>query len=76
MYEIKKNIPVPADGREVRNHKYPWREMEIGDCIDGDNKMSVAANCFARRNEGYNFTRRKLGENFYRVWRIEVSNET
>ena len=35
MFEIKKDIPVPQNtGRGRRTHKYPFCEMEIGDCFD------------------------------------------
>ena len=68
MYEIKKNIPIPVTpGRKT---KYPFREMEIGDCIDGDLTTALAATAFALKNKEYKFMRRNIGDNLYRVWRI------
>lgn len=71
-YEIKKGIPIPTS----RPAKYPFAELEIGDCFDCPIdrprtriNVSMAAKGFAKRH-GVKFATRKIGD-VVRCWRVE-----
>lgn len=88
MIEIKKGVPVPtgktSGGRPCR---YPYTEMEIGDCFDvsvaADEKadavvrrMRVAATGWKKRNTAScGFAVRVMdegGQTLVRVWKTEA----
>ena len=62
-----------AQGRGRRT-VYPWRNMLPGESFLTDKRSTAsAASLFARRNTGYKFAVRKVGENSWRVWRVEAN---
>jgi len=74
MFEIKKDVPIPAvrmpGGRGV---KYPFRSMEVGDSFHADvsaaeaKKIQYAATAYSRRN-GVKFTTRR-SDTGVGIWR-------
>jgi hypothetical protein len=87
MFEIIKNLPVPQKYATEKNggraSKYPFEEMEIGDCLafpsnsikDAEyKKIYGAAMSFARRvKQGYTFRFGKIEEGKFGCWKIESS---
>ena len=85
MFEIIKNLPVPqkyvSDKIGKRASKYPFEDMEIGDCLafpaesikDVEyKKIYGAAMGFARRvQKGYTFRFGKIEEGKFGCWKIE-----
>lgn len=85
MFEILKNLPVPQKYVSTkiggRVSKYPFEDMEIGDCLafpaesikDADyKKIYGAAMSFARRvKKGYTFRFGKIEEGKFGCWKIE-----
>ena len=85
-FEIHKNVPMPTKkpgpGRRSGSSKYPYMEMEIGDCFyipqtDGSPKReSIASMCadWSKRTgnkfEVYELTGDRLG-----IWRVPVDPE-
>lgn len=73
--KIEKNIPVPAVGAPVvRQSKYPFPFMEVGDSLLGKgkegNKLRSAAAGYAERH-GIKFaTRTVAADKSVRVWRV------
>lgn len=72
MYEIEKNIPVPASLTRGRPARYPWSGMEIGDSffVSGKSVRSFES-CVrqASMRTGRTFRPRDV-EGGVRVWRI------
>lgn len=89
MFEIIKNLPVPqkyvATKKGLRVSKYPFEEMEIGDCLafpaqsnkDAEyKKIYSSAMVFARRvKKGYTFRFGKIEEGKFGCWKIEDENK-
>jgi DNA-directed RNA polymerase specialized sigma subunit len=89
MFEILKNLPVPqkyvATKKGLRVSKYPFEEMEIGDCLafsaqsikDTEYKKIYGyAMSFARRvKKGYTFRFGKIEEGKFGCWKIEQSDK-
>lgn len=85
MFEILKNLPVPQKYVATKNgrraSKYPFEEMEIGDCLafPADSikdpeykKIYGAAMSFARRvKQGYTFRFGKIEDGKFGCWKIE-----
>lgn len=85
MFEILKNLPVPqkyvSEKTIGRASKYPFEEMEIGDCLafpaqsnkDPEyRKIYGSAMGFARRvKKGYTFRFGKIEEGKFGCWKIE-----
>lgn len=75
MTEIKKNIPMPPFIKKgERQLKYPWREIEVGDCFDmpADQKNQTAAVGMANSaHSPKKFRRQKLEDGTSRIWRVE-----
>ena len=76
MFEIRKNIPVPAVRKAGgRAAKYPFREMVVGDNFEAvvpdaeAKQIQRAATAYARRN-GVKFTTRRT-DTGVGVWRTE-----
>jgi hypothetical protein len=84
MFEIIKNLPVPektvASKMPKRAPKYPFADMEIGDCL-AFNAESIkdpvyknvygSAMAYARRvREGYTFRFGKIEEGKFGCWKI------
>jgi hypothetical protein len=84
MFEIIKNLPIPekvAKSAHVRREpKYPFKDMEIGDCLafNAENikdpvykKIYGSAMSFARRvKEGYTFRFGMIEEGKYGCWKV------
>ena len=84
MFEIIKNLPIPekvAKSVHVRREpKYPFKDMEIGDCLAFNaesikdpvyKKIYGSAMSFARRvKEGYTFRFGMIEEGKYGCWKI------
>ena len=73
MITIDKNIPIPTNGTAGAPHKYPWRDMEVGDSfyVNGPTRRDSLSQCSSRaaRIYGRKFSIRKENCGF-RVWRI------
>ena len=84
MFEIIKNLPIPVKksnlGSWKRASKYPFGEMEIGDCIafsatgkkdPNYKKIYGSAMSFARRvKKGYTFTFAQIEEGKFGCWKV------
>ena len=77
MVEIKRNLTVPLFIKnKVRQTKYPWADLEVGDCFDiptGTKRDNVAASISAA-NTKYKpkkFRRENLPDGSFRIWRAE-----
>lgn len=71
-FKIEKNIPPPSRGGPGRKHKYPFREMEVGDSFFYRGLRGTIVSCanyFGKRNNA-KFVTRKENDGF-RIWRIE-----
>lgn len=78
--KIQKGIPLPPERKKPSPprayHRYPWREMELGDSffVPGDCLVTVrlAASQFGRRNGGHFIAReaRWRGVDGVRAWRV------
>lgn len=66
--EILKNTEMPQP-----YNKYPWDEMQVGDCIevDGLTRAKAATQYANRRKEGVRFRCRHMGDNRARIWRVK-----
>lgn len=72
-YEVDKAVPLPTNASGGRPHKYPFREMEVGDSflvepLDGD-KLRNYASQFSRA-KGARFVTRKQPDGSVRCWRV------
>jgi hypothetical protein len=71
MNEIKIEKGIPLEEHN-RHHKYPWREMEIGDSffVEGKTSSSLySALSYAGSRNNLKFTVRKV-QGGCRAWRI------
>ncbi len=76
MFEIDKNVPLPARGTSTGGKKYPFERMEVGDSFfvpwTQGSKNSVNSSAYwAKKRYGFGFTTRT--DNDYggiRVWRV------
>jgi hypothetical protein len=85
MFEIIKNLPIPekvAKQKHARREpKYPFKDMEIGDCLAFNaegvkdpvyKKIYGSAMSYARRiKEGYTFRFGQIEEGKFGFWKIE-----
>lgn len=85
MFEIIKNLPIPEKAHSSkhsrRTPKYPFAEMEIGDCLAFNSesikdpiykKIYGSAMSYARRvKQGYTFRFGKIEEGKFGCWKIE-----
>lgn len=82
MIEIEKNVPIPARKSSVRNKKYPFELMEVGDSFfvpERSVKTFGSTVSAAARRTGYKFATRQTAEHGQfgervegvRVWRVE-----
>ena len=77
-YEIKKGIPISKKTRTAKR-KYPFDELEVGDCFDEpyfeSDQKDIVGNRISNAIMNYapkKFTRRTIKEEYViRVWRIE-----
>ena len=70
MYEIEKNVPIPANPKANR---FPYHELEVGDSflVTGVKPSSIhGSNYRMSKKLGKVFIGRKEGESI-RVWRTE-----
>lgn len=89
MFEIVKNLPIPVKEKNFsgwkRANKYPFGEMEIGDCLafkaNGPKdptykKIYGSAMSYARRvKKGYRFVFDKIEEGKYGCWKVSVHTD-
>lgn len=78
-FKIERNVPVPK--RRVRNAKYPWADLKIGDSffvpLDGQHSLEILQNsllgCIRKsRNLKIEITTRiDKPNNGVRVWRTK-----
>ncbi len=66
-FEIEKNIPIPE--HKVRNSKYPFADMEIGDSILSESPHTVMSAYQYGKRHNKKFMSRKINNN-YRIWRV------
>ncbi len=70
--DIDKNIPIPL--KSGRLSKWPLDRMDIGDSFLFDvidrNNVAYATSLYKRKNLGTNFTKRRVSDTQYRIWRI------
>ncbi len=74
--KIEKGIPVPDKHFTKRKYDVIFDQMEIGDSFVVENEVErqrIVAYCYAGRHKklGERYCSRKVGDNQYRVWRIE-----
>src|SRR5262245_59596807 len=69
-YKIDKNVPLPPLARKGTS-KYPLAEMEVGDSFVIENSNLGSSVKAIARKLGIKVTTRHVGDNRYRVWRIE-----
>ena len=75
VIQIEKNIPVNKFLKRSRNHKYPFRELELGDSFyvalseQEINVLRVLAWRFAKAT-GWKFVTKRV-DSGVRVWRVE-----
>jgi hypothetical protein len=73
MYEIK-TISVPDKTGLGKPAKYPWAQMEVGQCFDVMPEefrfARIAASAWKRTHPGWNYTTRKNPDGG-RIWRTE-----
>ena len=74
-FVVDKDIPIPeVKSRKLRENRYPWRALSIGDSfvVEEKDKRSVrCAACHFGRRLGRKFTTRTQSNGQVRVWRIE-----
>lgn len=86
-FRVEKGVPMPSGSGISRKTKYPWPDMEVGDCFyfNGDicdpKTVKASADAWgAKREDGGKFrvykiedakVRSKFGDNAYGVWRVE-----
>lgn len=89
MFEIIKNLPIPVKEKGLnswkRANKYPFVEMEIGDCLAFNaqdrkdpmfKKIYGSAMSFARRvKAGYTFTFAKIEDGKFGCWKVATGEE-
>ena len=74
VIQIEKNIPVNKFLKRSRSHKYPFRELEVGDSFyvalseQEINVLRVLAWRFSKQT-GWRFVTKKV-DSGVRVWRI------
>jgi hypothetical protein len=74
MFIIEKNVPLPSARLRNPRHKWPWRNMEVGDSVTIPAELSAAAknSCNAYSYRGRcRFARRRQPNGDYRFWRLE-----
>lgn len=86
-YEVKTGVEIPkkrSGGRPLGHTKYPWAQMNVGDCFDvpvedveakgrlmASNMRSVAGNHARRCGGGLKYAVRLMKqEGVVRVWRV------
>lgn len=73
MYQVRSGVPIPEIRRGCTAGavpKYPFREMEIGDCFDAPVSFN-AQNIFRlAAKQGIRVTVRTVPGNRIRVWRV------
>jgi len=74
MYEIEKNIPVPAnfiEGEGQKRCKYPFAELDVGDSfyVTWRKRTRFAVSTYCRIHAPKKFICREEGTG-YRVWRV------
>lgn len=70
MFKIEKNIDIP----EIEKIEWPWKEMEIGDCVKFDDEkiMSMAqTRCHVYASKVQKKFMTKKIDNVLHVWRIK-----
>ena len=76
-FKIQKNVPIPPRAGGRSGSKYPFRQMEVGDSVFVEGKVSKVASAIqstSKINKGWKFESRKADENGasgVRVWRKE-----
>lgn len=70
--KVMKGVPMPHS--RGAGEKYPWRDMEVGDCFDFPpvikrNHAGTAATIAGKRT-GRKFATRKLPDGTIRCWRV------
>ena len=71
MFEIQSGLPVP--NRRMKEPKYPFYKMEVGDSFAYPPNMHVSIYAYAsnfKKNTTKKFAFRQIGDEC-RVWRIE-----
>ena len=69
---IEKGVPIPPDGRVKTGFMSAIRAMEVGDSLVLPKPSTRAGGYLSGlRNEGRQFTARKIDENSCRIWRIK-----
>lgn len=90
MFEIIKNLPIPVKEKGLnswkRANKYPFGEMEIGDCLAFNaqdrkdpmfKKIYGSAMSYARRVKlGFTFTFAKIEDGKYGCWKVATGDNT
>jgi len=73
-YTIKKGIPPPCHDK-TKTRKYPWLEMQPGDCFDVPKDESHAARraagAWKASHIGWAFTCKSLASGMCRIWLVQ-----
>lgn len=73
MYQIEKNVALPALHGAPNRSKYPFREMDVGDSFaapDEDKERLRCAASSAGIRLGRKFSIRKQDDGSLRCWRL------
>ncbi len=80
MYQIHSGVPAPTEAKRTREAKYPFKDMQEGDCFivpveelppRGIDSIRSAVYSFKRtRKVGWTFTISALDDGSVGVWRI------
>ena len=78
MFEVERGIPIPpvASGRKIgQKNKYPWADMEVGDCFFVPNPPYGRNPVYSAASDRNRITRTKFWLRTesagVRVWRVE-----
>lgn len=77
-FHIENDTPIPPKqspgARAGKPRKYPWADLEPGQCIVlGDQKeyanATQSARIFKKHNPTFDYVGRRCSDGFYRIWR-------
>ena len=71
MYEVENDIPIP-DARHSADKRAKWPELKVGQSfVVGSERDANSALVYMRNVLGQKPMRRKVGDDTYRIWRVE-----
>jgi len=72
MFQIEKGVPLVMPRRTGRKPRYPWADMEVGDCFKVSDRTAFAMRNTARNAAERHGHRYKISEidGVAHVWRV------